>query len=108
MIVILDKTRYRGKPQDAKTLWKLVKIYNKYSIIKVIIQKGVRHQIRVHLSYLGLPIIGDKLYNENQYKNINNHLLYASGVKFISMEGKNIELSINVPFINDKFLKSIN
>ena len=34
-------------------------------ITQVKILRGYRHQIRAHLSYLGLPIVGDPLYNVN-------------------------------------------
>lgn len=42
--------------------------YNKkldYSIIKIYLHTGRTHQIRLHLSSIGHPLYGDKLYNEN-------------------------------------------
>lgn len=103
MIVINDssKNNYRGKPQKAVTEWRLVESREKISILEIKIKKGVRHQIRIHLSYIGLPIVGDKLYNKNK-SDFKNHLLYANGIKFIPYKKKEqIEIFIDVPFIKN-------
>lgn len=105
MVVINEQSniKYRGKPREAITEWKLIKIKDKEAILEIKIQKGVRHQIRVHLSYIGLPIIGDKLYNKDQNSHkFKNHLLYANGIRFIPLGKKEyIEIFTDVPFILD-------
>ena len=54
--------------------------------VKCFINLGFRHQVRVHLSWLGLPIIGDELYNSS-YKDIplkdNSLKFFATGLSFI-------------------------
>lgn len=52
---------YKG--QEAIT--HIVKVDNngKYSIIELELETGRTHQIRVHLSHIGHPIVGDRLYN---------------------------------------------
>lgn len=52
------------------TKWYFLKYFQNYSIIKCIPITGRTHQIRVHLSSIGHPIVGDKVYNNN--KNTNN------------------------------------
>ena len=104
MVVVDERLikKYRGKPRPAITEWRLLKIKNENSILEVKIKKGVRHQIRVHLSYIGLPIIGDKLYNKKNSE-FKNHLLYANGIKFIPYGKKEyINVFIDVPFILDQ------
>ena len=47
---------------EAKTSVKLEKRFKKYSLLRVEPYTGRQHQIRVHLSHIGYPIVGDKLY----------------------------------------------
>ncbi|MEM1444764.1 MAG: RluA family pseudouridine synthase [Planctomycetota bacterium] len=49
-----------GKP--ALTLYRVRRRYRGYSLIELELKTGRTHQIRVHLSYLGFPIVGDLLY----------------------------------------------
>lgn len=67
-IVNQKKLHYKGKIIQANTYVSLIEVYNDTCILKCLITNGARHQIRVHLSSIGLPIIGDRLYN----KDINN------------------------------------
>lgn len=52
--------------KEALTEFKLVKKYKrnnkKYSLLEINLKTGRTHQIRVHLSYLKWPLVGDKLY----------------------------------------------
>ena len=50
------------KGKEAITEYKLVKRLGGYSLLEILLKTGRTHQIRVHLSYLGLPIIGDSTY----------------------------------------------
>jgi RluA family pseudouridine synthase len=46
----------------AKTRWRCVRRHNHFAALAVAIEGGRQHQIRVHLSLFGTPILGDKLY----------------------------------------------
>lgn len=50
-------------PLSAITHYQVLAQYENSSLIQVDLETGRTHQIRVHLSYLGHPIIGDPLYN---------------------------------------------
>lgn len=52
----------KGKP--AETYYKVIKSDNKHSLIELKPVSGRTHQLRVHLKYIGCPIVGDKVYNE--------------------------------------------
>ena len=55
---------------------------NNYSIVKCNLKTGRTHQIRVHLSYIGHPILGDTLYG-NPSNLISRQALHSYIVKFI-------------------------
>lgn len=50
------------------------------SKVKVVIETGRTHQIRVHLNYVGYPIIGDAVYGK-AVKNVNRVLLHSKKTK---------------------------
>lgn len=55
------------------------------SKVKVVIETGRTHQIRVHLSYAGYPIIGDAQYGK-PVKNVNRVLLHSKKTKIFDYE----------------------
>ena len=48
----------------ARTIYHCIACYGNYSLIRVRIKTGRTHQIRVHMKYLGCPILGDDVYNK--------------------------------------------
>lgn len=67
-----DRIKFSVK-QDGKeaiTEYKLLKEGAGISLVEVFIKTGRTHQIRVHMEYIGNPIIGDPFYNKKQYKGI--------------------------------------
>ena len=67
---------YTAKPREAITeLW-VEERFNDATLLKIRIYTGRTHQIRVHLSHLGHPVIGDRLYGfkPSQFPEIKNML----------------------------------
>ena len=61
-----------GKPAISE--FKIIREYDDYTLLKVNIKTGRTHQIRVHLSYIKHPIIGDLEYGrKKKLKNENLH-----------------------------------
>ena len=54
------KVAKNGK--TAKTVYKLIKKYDEYSLLDVTLLTGRTHQIRVHMAYINHPIVGDAKY----------------------------------------------
>lgn len=48
----------------ARTLYHTIATYGRYSLVRVRLKTGRTHQIRVHMKYLGCPILGDSIYNK--------------------------------------------
>ncbi len=73
----------KGKPAKS-TVYPMFVEGNK-SKVKVVIDTGRTHQIRVHLNYAGLPIIGDAIYGKPA-SNINRVLLHSKRTKIFNYD----------------------
>lgn len=51
------------KGESAVTHYKVLGNKNGYSLVSLLLETGRTHQIRVHMKYLGFPLVGDSLYN---------------------------------------------
>lgn len=67
--------RANGKP--AVTEYEVRKTTDNMSLIDIYPQTGRMHQIRVHLSYIGRPVLGDTLYGVS-HPGLNRHFLHAA------------------------------
>ncbi len=52
--------------RNAVTHFEVIERFNGYTFLKVNIETGRTHQIRVHLSYIGYPIVGDSVYSNGK------------------------------------------
>ena len=95
-----------NSPKSAITEWELRKALGKFSLIEAKPLTGRTHQIRVHLSLLGHPILGDKVYMKGFNSNIDNrlkkivkrHFLHAESLSFRHPTNKSeIQLSAKLP-----------
>ena len=60
---IIERTVDFEKGERALTHYKVVHTKNGHSLVSLLLETGRTHQIRVHMKYLGFPLIGDHLYN---------------------------------------------
>ena len=69
--------------RNAVTHIKVLKRYNKYTLLQVNIETGRTHQIRVHLSHIGYPIVGDYTYSNGKNEfGIVGQCLHAKCLEF--------------------------
>jgi 23S rRNA pseudouridine1911/1915/1917 synthase len=69
--------------KNAVTHFKVIGRYHKYTYIRCALETGRTHQIRVHMKYIGHPIVGDQLYNNRKSNfKLNGQLLCAVHLDF--------------------------
>ncbi len=85
--------------KNAITHFKVLKRYKNYTLLEVKIETGRTHQIRVHLSYIGYPIVGDYTYSNGKNDfNVKGQMLHAKTIKFKHPKtGKIIKLEAKLP-----------
>ncbi len=92
--------------KNAITHFKVLKRYNKYTLIEVKIDTGRTHQIRVHMSHIGYPIIGDGVYSNGKNEfGVEGQMLHAKSLDFKHpITGKQIHLEAPLPEYFQKVL----
>ena len=85
--------------KNAITHFKVIKRFHNYSLLEVKIETGRTHQIRVHLSQIGYPIVGDTTYSNGKNEwGIKGQCLHAKSLKFKHpITGKEMFLEAKMP-----------
>lgn len=80
------------------THYEVIQQLDNYAIVKCMLETGRTHQIRVHMSAINHPILGDTLYGKPN-SNIDRQLLHAYKVSFIHpIFHKKVEYTAEIPF----------
>lgn len=103
------KMAVQKEGKEALTKFKVLKRFyeNEVTLLEVKIETGRTHQIRVHLSKIGYPIIGDEVYSNGKNKwNIKGQMLHAKALKFKHpITGKKMELEAKEPRYFEEIIK---
>lgn len=68
--------------KTAVTHYEVLKSFDNYSLVKCMLETGRTHQIRVHLAYIGHPLLGDSLYGHPS-DIINRQALHSYKISFL-------------------------
>jgi 23S rRNA pseudouridine1911/1915/1917 synthase len=99
-----SRRRVSKTGQNAITHYEVIKEYNGFSKLLVKLQTGRTHQIRVHMSHIGHPLLGDELYG-GSLKKIKRVALHSYLVRFNHpVTGEKIELKKEMPYDLKKIL----
>ena len=94
---IRNKKRVSKTGKEAITHYETIKYFKGYSLVSAVLSTGRTHQIRVHFSHLGHPLLGDILYGGDDYK-INRVALHSYRVCFKHpITNKKIDLICEMP-----------
>ncbi|MBR3674042.1 MAG: RluA family pseudouridine synthase [Clostridia bacterium] len=95
--------------KEAITHFKVLERFNKYTLLEVKIDTGRTHQIRVHLSEIGHPVVGDEVYSNGKNEfGVKGQLLHAKSLDFKHpITGKEMHLESELPEEFENVLKQL-
>ena len=97
--------------KNAITHFKVLKRYEKHNctLLEINIETGRTHQIRVHLSHIGYPVIGDEIYSSGKNEwNIKGQALHAKSLEFKHpITDKKVFLEAKLPKYLEEVIKSL-
>ena len=95
--------------KNAVTHFKVLKRFKNYTLLEVKIETGRTHQIRVHLSEIGYPVVGDTVYSNGKNEwGIKGQCLHAKSLKFKHpITGKEMFIEAPLPKYFENILKDV-
>lgn len=83
--------------QKAITNYIVIDNKKEHALVRLCLQTGRTHQIRVHMKHIGHPLVGDYIYNPDNTK-LNRQALHCSKLAFTHpISGKALEFTSNLP-----------
>lgn len=95
--------------RNAVTHFEVLERYNGFTFLKVRLETGRTHQIRVHMAYRGTPVAGDVVYgNPKKTYGLQGQCLNASTIGFVHpITGEYLEFTTELPTYFKDFLRRI-
>ena len=97
----------RGK--EAETNFKVIERFRECTLVECALKTGRTHQIRVHMTYIGHPVIGDPIYGKgNRVIYDEGQLLFAHEIHFIHPKTKKeMTFSVDLPAYFKEILEKL-
>mgnify|MGYP004557991147 CR=1 FL=1 len=104
---IFDRMCVRSDGKRAVTHLEVLKRYSKYTLVKLVLETGRTHQIRVHLSSIGYPVHNDPVYSKKACTSF-GQFLHSSYLKFTHPITKEVlEFKAELPEEFQSFLNEL-
>ncbi|QDX00943.1 RluA family pseudouridine synthase [Staphylococcus chromogenes] len=94
--------------KEAITHFNVIENFNKYTLVECQLETGRTHQIRVHMKYIGYPLVGDPKYGPKKTMDIGGQTLHAGLIGFTHPRtGEYIERTAPLPEEFEKLIEDI-
>lgn len=93
----------------AVTHYEVLEVYNGYSLVKCRLETGRTHQIRVHMAFIGHPLVGDEVYGLKKQKLVKDgQALHAKNLGFIHPTTKEyVEFNSTLPLYLKELIRKL-
>ncbi len=102
-----QKMTVKAGGKRAVTHLEVIKKYKEYTLVRLVLETGRTHQIRVHMAYIGYPVHNDPVYNKRKSDEF-GQFLHSEYLKFIHpITKKELEFRAKLPEEFQKFLDAL-
>lgn len=106
-----DRKMYTVTERNSKhavTHFNVTERINDYTLLELKLETGRTHQIRVHMKFIGHPLVGDPIYGRNKGIKMNGQALHAAVLGFVHpATGEYMEFSAPLPQDMEDVLASL-
>jgi 23S rRNA pseudouridine1911/1915/1917 synthase len=98
-MAVIVRADGRGDPRPAQTSYRAIQYFEDYTTVECRPHTGRKHQIRVHMAYIGYPIAGDVTYGRRRDRlGLKRHFLHAAELTFQRpSDGEEIHVTAELP-----------
>lgn len=94
--------------KDAVTHFNVLERFKDYTLVECILETGRTHQIRVHMQYIGFPLVGDPKYGQRKTMDTDGQLLHAGVVGFEHPKtGEHLQFESPLPEMFEEILSDL-
>lgn len=95
--------------KDAITNFKVLDRFGEYTLLRIFIETGRTHQIRVHMAEIGHPVVGDVVYSNGKNPfGIIGQMLHARSIQFVHpTTGEEVKFEADIPEYFKKVLEKL-
>jgi 23S rRNA pseudouridine1911/1915/1917 synthase len=85
--------------REARTSYQVIRLFDEHSLVELEPETGRTHQLRVHLAWLGYPVVGDKVYGYRKQRVLKGrHFLHAHKLELTHpVTGASLSLTSALP-----------
>ncbi len=102
-----NKMEVRAGGKSARTNLKVLKRYQNYTLVSLVLETGRTHQIRVHMAYIGYPVFNDPVYGKGDASEF-GQFLHSKVIRFTHpITHKKMEFESNLPPYFQEYLDKL-